>query len=173
MNSTPPGERQGGRVMKIAALVEGRCGAIFGNRGSGQTRSTSSSASSPPRPARTMPCRELPDSLAEVASALAADCEQRPRAQADVFAGQKHDADRLESAPERPGDGRPGRPPLRLEIVDRTRADRSGRCELCDRPAKQGACRTALGGGDHWARACRQSAKAGHCDNDVCFTTPV
>jgi hypothetical protein len=73
------------------------------------------------------------------AGAVAADFEQGPWAQADVIAGQKYDADRLESTPDRPGDSRHGRSPLRLEIVDRTRADRSGRCEPCDRPAKQGA----------------------------------
>jgi len=70
------------------------------------------------------------------ARAVAVDLEQRDWAQADVFAGQKRDADRLESAPDRPGDSTHGRPPLRLEIVDRTHADRSGRCKLCDRPAK-------------------------------------
>jgi hypothetical protein len=81
--------------------------------------------------------------------------------------------DRLESAPDRPGDSRHGRPPLCLEIVDRIRADRSGRRELCDRPAKLGARRAALGGGDHRVRACRPGAKAGHCHNGVCFTTPA
>jgi hypothetical protein len=91
---------------------------------------------------------DAPAGLSHVnAGALAADFEQRHWAQADVFAGQKLNADRLESAPDRPGDSRRGRPPLRLEIVDRTRADRSSRCEFCDGPAKQGACRTALGGG--------------------------
>jgi hypothetical protein len=80
------------------------------------------------------------------AGAIAANFETAPLAQADVFAGQKRDADRLERAPDRPGDSRQGRSPLRLKIVDRTRADRGGRCELCDRPAKQSARRTALGG---------------------------
>src|SRR5580704_7716476 len=106
------------------------------------------------------------------ARAFAAEFEQRPRAQADVFAGQKCDADRLESAPDRPGNSSHWRPPLRLEIVDRTRADRSGRRKLRDRPAKEGARRTALGGGDHRVTACRQGAKASHCDNGVCFTIP-
>jgi hypothetical protein len=103
------------------------------------------------------------------ARAVAADFEQRACAQADVFAGQKRDADRLERAPDRPGDGRHTRPPLRLEIVDRTHADRSGGCELSDRPAKQGARRTALGGGDHLVRVGRKDAKAGHSDNGRLF----
>jgi hypothetical protein len=66
------------------------------------------------------------------------------RAQADVFAGQKCDADRLESAPDRPGDSCHGRPPLRLEIIDRTRADRSGRCELCE-PTRATLAESAAG----------------------------
>jgi hypothetical protein len=58
------------------------------------------------------------------AGAVAADFEQRPCAQPDVFAWQKHDPDRLESAPDRPGNSRRSRPPLGLKIVDRSRAFR-------------------------------------------------
>jgi len=57
------------------------------------------------------------------AGVVAANFETAPLAQADVFAWQKRSADRLERAPDRPGDSRQGRSPLRLKIVDRTRAD--------------------------------------------------
>jgi hypothetical protein len=87
----------------------------------------------PDAPSRVNCTAEL---RAAVGRDSAADLEQRACAQADVFAGQKRDADRLERTPDRPGDSRHGLPPLRLEIVDRTHADRSGRCELSDRPAK-------------------------------------
>ena len=40
------------------------------------------------------------------AGVVAAKFETAPLAQADVFAGQKRDADRLERAPDRPGDSR-------------------------------------------------------------------
>ena len=40
------------------------------------------------------------------AGVVAAKFETAPLAQADVFAGQKRDADRLERTPDRPGDSR-------------------------------------------------------------------
>jgi hypothetical protein len=40
------------------------------------------------------------------AGVVAANFETAPLAQADVFAGQKRDADRLERAPDRSGDSR-------------------------------------------------------------------
>jgi len=89
-----------------------------------------------------------------------------------VVAAQKQDADRLERLPDPPGDSRCG-PPLRLEIVDRTCPNRSGRCELCDRPAKYGARRTALCGGYQRVRACRRGeCRKQHCVSGVCFTVP-
>jgi hypothetical protein len=41
--------------------------------------------------------------LPEFADAVAADFEQRPRAQATLSPGRKYDAERLESAPDLPG----------------------------------------------------------------------
>src|SRR5580704_7299496 len=90
---------------------------------------------------------EDPGQVPEFAEAVAADFEQRPRAQATLSPGRKYDAPRLESASDLPGRQRvraPAAPSRNRRLSSRRR---SGRCERCDRPAKQSARRTALGGG--------------------------
>jgi hypothetical protein len=92
-----------------------------------------------------------------------------PLAQADVFAGQKRDPDRLERTPDRPATaGRGARRSASKSSIALALTEAADASFATDQPSRARAERH-LGSGDHCVGACRQ--QAGHCNNGI--TTPA
>jgi hypothetical protein len=110
---------------------------------------------------------EDPGQVPEFAEAVAADFEQRPRAQATLSPGRKYDAPRLESASDLPGRQRVRAPPLHLEIVDCPPADEAADASVAtDQPSKARAER-------HWVADIAALAISGRALKNACGDTPI
>jgi hypothetical protein len=104
------------------------------------------------------------------AGVVAANFETAPLAQADVFAGQKRDADRLERAPDQPGDSRQGaRRSASKSSIALALTEAADASFATDQPSRARAER-------HWAAeiiALGVQARYESGPLRICFTTPA